>query len=701
MKLITQNGELDLPKDFSMKLEKHNPILSKEGDAIVPTTLPASSHNLALLDHLERIDRANKPINKKEAILTVGPIQKHGHLLIDTLKMHDGIDASFACDNGDLYTQYKEKTIKEIFKSYNNGDGYVVNVPPVGTPTPNLAFQYLQSVYEGTIITDFMIFPVAVSPYEENKVTVYQINNDIDTHGNLIYGQREVHEGNIVMTVPMGYGISPFIRLYKMIDIMFSILGYTVTDNCFAKLDLKDLCLVNNCADTMVRLVKLDYADLVPSCTLSDFLEWINNKFHAQVFINSEAKTVKVVMMEDILAGKPDLDITNMLEDDFTMQLTPSKRVVITPKVTMDGTEAASDDFDALVKKYGNYYVAVTELEWAGLQVGSPINDHAHDCLVLRRSTGEFYALDRDLNDNYKTKPVYIGSNIMKYDRNNSDDVEEFEQDDLIPELLCSGTAVTPYIGERIHFHTSYNSQEETAKQEIILVRGVINSIPYGYKTSGTTQAYFPNMESTQLTIPFGLMPHDMYDYFWKRYNELIRNHAPHVKGRVALSEARLLNFDMATFKICKQQNLLPISVEANISQRISPADAEFLLIQNYADKATDTPITPIVQSPLKWDLTDDIATALEYYGANIAYDLWEHGVHYYTSYVSGTAEFVDDLGLYWMGVPAAAGETHQITRKIKYTITYRKWVDSSNTLTTETFNNVVGTVIFTAVTNS
>ena len=115
MKIITENGQLELPEDFSIKIERHNPLLSGEGDASVPATLPSSSHNLAVLGHRERVDRAYRHTNKMDAIIQVGPVTKRGQLILDTINRRDGIDASFAIDNSDLYAMSKEKSLKEIF----------------------------------------------------------------------------------------------------------------------------------------------------------------------------------------------------------------------------------------------------------------------------------------------------------------------------------------------------------------------------------------------------------------------------------------------------------------------------------------------------------------------------------------------------------------------------------------------------------
>lgn len=704
MKIITEHGQLDLPEDFSIKMEKTNPLLSKEGDASVPATLPASSRNLAIIGNCERLDRANSYLNRMEAQLTVGPIQKSGHLIFDNVKLHDGIDASFAIDNGDLYLQSKDKTLKEIFNSANNGAGYIVQL----ANTPNNAMMMYQAAYEtGNVNGDWMIFPVAVSPYGSGDKTYYQYNNEIDSHGNLVYGQRNVHEGDVIMTVPQGYGISPFIRLHRLINILFSILGYTVTSNFFTGDDYKNLVLVNNCADTICKdIVHLDYSDMVPSCKLSEFLEWLGNKFHAQASIDSEAKTVKIVSMEGVLGSDPDKDITANIESDFIMQLMPKKRIVLKANAKDDENKPAAESFDKLIAKFGGFYVPVDETNFQQAIEGVG----AYDCLIRRKSTGDFYLFYRDLNANNvgydNMVAVRLGTGYFDYDRANSDEEESFDQNDVMPAMLYDGSSykTAPYIGERIHFHTVSKGKTEEDNQEIICVRGVVDPTYAGYKTSGTVSPWFEDGRGVQ-TLPFGLAPFDMYAHFWADYNNLLLNGAPHVKTRLNLSEVDFLMFNMVALKLCRNQLLLPMAASANISEKVSTVDAEFILAKDFADKVTDTMPTALDSSPLRWNLSNDIPSLLDYYKENVAYDYYEGNTHHYTSLISELSnyEYLDDLGLYWMGVPQTAGETRDITRRIKYTITYFAIVSGGqSSQRTETHvGEITATVRFTAVTNS
>ena len=49
MRLITKNGELDLPEDFSFEIEKCSTFFSSDGEQSIPVTLPATPRNLAAL----------------------------------------------------------------------------------------------------------------------------------------------------------------------------------------------------------------------------------------------------------------------------------------------------------------------------------------------------------------------------------------------------------------------------------------------------------------------------------------------------------------------------------------------------------------------------------------------------------------------------------------------------------------------------
>lgn len=674
MKLITRNGELDLPQDFSMTMERTNPLLSGEGDASVPTSLPASSNNLSTLGHLERIDLANQRNNKMDAILQVGPVQKRGQIVIDTIDPEEGIDASFAIDSSDLYVKAKEKSLKTIFKEKN-----MEGVSKKTWQSLSAAMTAMQAVYDGDDTQDYTIFPVSIAPYDDNGTKVYQYNNEVDASGHLVYSARMVREGEWHMHVTEGYGIAPFLKLHKMLDRLFECLEYTVTENCFDDSEgldvLANLTLVHNCADALVRPV-LEYADLVPSCSLSDFLNWLLAKFHVQPVVDSETKTVKIVSMETMLAANTDLDISGKVEGRWKMQLNPSKRIVLIPNGASDEEnkkEEESDDdslqalakaaartLNGLMKQYSTY-VELDEVGWESLSGQNPV---VYDCLVLRKTTGEFYIINRNLQTGERVMKR-LGTNHFVYDRYNSKEKEEWQQDDLIPLMRVDSSVkggVSPYIGGRIHFHTSGESAEGDEKQEIILCQRAYNS-RFIFKTTGTTQSYVPF--SSPLSgvngqdLGLGLTNYEMYEPFWQRWNNLLLNHATHLSGRVDYSLAQFIQLDMSRPKLCDGQRLLPEKASAQLSDRFGLTEVEMIIAKTYTDGVSDSPIAPSQSNGLMWLLCiDGVEDLVERVWGN-AVELWENTNYPTQDAVKESYSVIisDITGTEHLGVPTYEGQ--------------------------------------------
>lgn len=662
MRLTTRNGRLDLAKGFTLAMERTNPLLSGDGDTTVPATLPASSGNLAAIGHLERIDRAERYMNKVEAILEVGPVQKRGQLVIDTAHRHDGIEASFAIDNSDLYVSSKNKSLKDIIDMGRGGQGIKIPFTDVDN-----ACQYMISIYNGNMPqADFVVFPVAVSAYEagegDDKHTIYQYNNQPGGPHGLVYEERTVREGNVEMLVPKGYGIAPFLKLQRLISVLFQCLGYTMVSNCFDEGPfLSQIAIVHNCSDCLVR-PELDYKDLVPSCTLSEFLEWLLAKFHVQPVVNSESKEVRVVKMDELLnanVGGYDMDITGMVEGDWKVQLNPSKRVVLTPTIEIEGTEPAAETFDKLMEKYGSF-VECNESQFWTLDSNTPA---FYDCLIFRKATGEFYYLERNPNTG-KVSPSRLGTNYFTYDRNNSDDTEGFNQSDVMPLMLCGPKRETaPYIGDRTHRHTAYNGKTDDSVQKIIAVQAR-TSQNFAYRTTGTTQNCIPNASGdTYYYFWFGMDNYSMYPEFWANYNRLLLNHPVRLTCRLNLGIAQFLGMDMINLKLCDGQRLLPVKASAAIGDRMGVTEAEFIRAEHYLDGVKDDPITPSPGNGLRWEMSNNADA--------VAQILWQQIVGSFVPSQNIGVEFDDiyfngydvsyDIESLQPGTPQTQGETKEI----------------------------------------
>ncbi len=618
MKLVTEQGELSLPSNFSFEVEQNSAFFSEEGAASIAATIPATPSDQAKLGFPGRIARKNRYVNSFPATIQKGIFQKKGELVVASAT-DDSITCSMALEDSSFYSVYKNKNLKELFsarvlQTYN---------------TPSAWYSWLWQVYKCQVSSDFRVFPVAVAMDDDGN---YQLNNEplydnatYDEIWPLAHSPRVVKEGSDDVSVPEGYGIAPFLKFPRFLELLFQLCGYTVGTNCFTSDSfLSNLVLVHNCSDVICN-GKIDYSDLVPNKSISEFLEWLRMKFHAQIVVNPASKQVDIVFLEDIISAGYDLDLTKKLLGNATKQFSASSRVVMEPNTGLDGAAAAADTLDDLVKKYG-YIKPCDESLFASILT---------PCLVLRLSTGDYYEVHLSFvnyggrsprSGGATTKKVKIGTNQFKYDRGNSDTSESFSPDDLVPPMVRVGHygITAPYIGDRCHRNTSYNDSLKDEDQEIIIVyyAGLTEERPsYGNTDEharvpitadgkyymATTQKY--NNRGNLISCAMSLIPEEMVPRFFGAYNKHLLNNAISVKGRFNLSIEDLMKYDMYKLKLFDGQTLLPVSLKYEVGKQIRCLEAEFKLIKDFADGQEDQPIS--VPEPIyQWQINQTQITA-------------------------------------------------------------------------------------------
>lgn len=572
MKLITKAGELVLPEDYSITMEITNPFFSDDGDASIPADIPASSENLKVLQNIDRIDNANRPLKKVEAKLSAGLFQKTGQLIVDTVVRKSSITACFAIENSDLYVQSKDKSIKDIFKNVirNDWNGNVATLA-----------NYLNQLLTADVDNDFCIFTTRLDEVSKS----FYLNEVSKDKGDTLYWEsRTVKVGDDIMGVPDGYGVSPFLYFHRFISLLFETLGYTVENNIFASGELKDLTLVNNCVDSICRGY-IYYADLVPSCTLGEFIEFLKCKFCVQIKVDSENKTVRLVMLQEVLRNDScDLDISDIISDNPEIMISDSSRVTLSSETSLESAEPAAETFDELIDKYG-FYFEVSENEFNTLECESPAYN---DCLILRKSLGHFYTLLRNINTG-RQKLKYIGTFNFKYDRNNSVETTALNAIDEIPSMSYGiYTRPTPFCGGRLHFNSTFDCSENETEQKIIIVWKCRMSTGRPY---GTTSKW--NSRGLDVIHAFSLNTYDMYDYFFSAYNEMLLNNMTTIRSCVLFSQTDILNMDIMKPKYAKGQKMLLKSVSFSVADRMSPLESEMILVKDFIDGVKDSPILP------------------------------------------------------------------------------------------------------------
>lgn len=634
MKLLVDKGELSLPEDFSFEIDSNNAFFSDDGTSSVAATIPATPEDLAKLSQPGRPGRNARFVNLFPAILSNGVYRKKGTLVVNSVSK-DGISCAIALEESDFYANYKDKNLKDLFSQ---------KVLTTYT-TPADWYDWLFQVYKCEVTdSDFRIIPVAVN-YDDDGGS-YQVNNEPDTSSSddirpLLHDARLVTEGDDTVHVPDGYGIAPFLKLYSFFETMFQLCGYTVGQDCFKTSDyLKDIILLHNCSDVICN-GKIDYSDLVPNKKVSEILEWIEKKFHAEAIFYPATKTVDLVLLEDILSGSFDVDLSKKLCDQLTLTYSKSKRVVLKSDTKLDGAAPAASTLKALIEKYhyckdfavsakptlDNMGLAFYAATGAYYEIQTRFSDH------LRRVSGSSRSGSSGDSETVSLWK-YLGSNYFDYDQDNSDETEEISPADLMPPMVFVHGVLMPYIGDRKHRNTTYNDSAKDEDQDIIIIeyaglsskseaseqsgstevvtrgnrRGGIRRVSSGNTIGGhyyygTTQKYdnLGNLREGKL----GLTNDALMEMFFKQYNKMLLNNLTQLSGKWDLGVKDLLDYKMYQLKIYNGQKLLPVSMKYEIGKHTACQEAKFYLVKDFADGISDSPAVEYSESPYKWQVNE------------------------------------------------------------------------------------------------
>lgn len=663
MKLVTTKGELPLEEDFSFSVEQHSPFFSDQGAATIPSEIPADRQTLSRFGYPDRLGRTSSIVKKLPATLYSGVFQKTGQLIIDSYK--DSFTASLALEDSTLYAEHKEKNIRDIFADYIREDFSTIEAWAGHFHNVSRGFHYMYDVHgdpvdQYPVTDDFMVFPVAVN-YNEDTDSYLILNRPLGDGASGIIGfnwySKEITQDGKVVACPEGYAMSAFLKLHRFIELLFAQLGYSVTVNPFATDSiLKRLVLLNNTAD-VICTGKLHYADLVPDITVGEWIDFLLKKFHAQLRVIPSVKEISLVLMEDILSGSWDMDLTGELDGKFEQHFSESSRVVLSSDTSLQGAEPAAKTLEALFEKYKNY-IPLNEADFQNID-----SLGYQDCLVLRLATGQFYELQRDVLDDTQT-PVRVGSNYFTYNRANSLQTEDMQAQDLMPPMVYASNILMPYIGDAINRHTVVAQKEEKEDSQPVMLCYDAGQAAALFYRLGTTQKYNDNglVWSDQVQ---DLNAYALYDRFWKQYNELLLNGLVVLKGKIDLDIQSLLKYNLFSLKLFKGQKLLPKFLSYEVGKTIQFNESEFVLVKDYKDKLSDT-LPQGIDTALKWELNTSQLDAIK---ADI---LAQDSMRFIFSVdYMDSGSFSESV---FLGVPSFAGEvTYKVTRSVR--ITYGVYV--------------------------
>lgn len=604
MKIITSKGQLDIPTDYSITIEQSSPAFSHEGTQSLPIELPISDRNITTLDKPIRFGRVDRFVRKLDAKIIAGIFQKDGQLVIDSAGINAGIVGAIMLNESDLYSKIKDTEIKSIFASIIRND-FSAESNPVSS-----WYTHIYRCMKGEILDDFTAFPVAT---DFNEETGYFILNRPDYTSaldpwKLIWEARNITTDEESMIYPAGYGITPFLWLWRTIELIFAHYGYSVRNSIFSSDPLlKKIVLVNNTADAICK-GRLNYADLVPDITVSGFLTFLEKKFLTHAYIYPESKTVDFVPLQSILSLNPDHNLSSLIDGEAQFFYGETRGVTLSSKTDIDGSAPAASTIFDLQKIYSSVH-EINELDWR------TYNWEAHGIptftttMILRKATGQFYTIYFRRYGG-PTNFSRLGSNYFKFQQPSMTSFEEYESDDSMPtmvEVLLGETAdekeaiiICPSIGKSAMRNVKLSSSNKDTltaeKQEIIIAyaAGKADSTAYpvimkfGVVAKKGTISPKYHLGTTQkrdnagnIWADYDLTTTDLYKRFFLSWNNVLKNSNTEVECKIDYQDKDLMSLRLDVPKIILGQKVLLKKFSYSISTSVKHIISRFLLIKN------------------------------------------------------------------------------------------------------------------------
>lgn len=341
MRVISEEGEFDLPSEFSCRLTRSNVLLSSAGEQTNPITLPPSPNNLKLVGWSDRIDSTFKLITDIDVVVMDRLFVRKCNLgILAAPSKKEGVTSTLYFDTGDFYSRVEDTPLSSLAWP-------TMKHPDFNNVSAEERVSYLVSLLKSEYMTPtadalFGIVPVLTSQeftYKMNKlqpngsykvtdVTGLFILNGFERYQHILdftggttdyldtfeaEFQQTLVINSVAITVGKGYGMTPFLKLRYMIVFIFDKYGYTADlteiDSIIDNFELEKALVYNNVADAIYTGI-LKFKQLVPDVTIKEFISEFETRFCGKFVIDNNRKKAKFVLYSSAISAPADIDLT-------------------------------------------------------------------------------------------------------------------------------------------------------------------------------------------------------------------------------------------------------------------------------------------------------------------------------------------------------------------------------------------------------
>lgn len=595
--------DYQLAPGTQIEIERPNLFFNEWGEQTTPIELPDTDINRELCGYPDMLGNVLRPQADIECTVQDGDFFQPARQAILGAKRKESITTTLYLNEGSFLAKVDETLVSDVF-----GDE---TVP--GVSTVEEAIEFCRKLAKGTSTyqDQFGIFPVLLASDEtdEDGNTVYKWlnrygydsgngwndSNYNDTSKFDFYNavERTEKSGDDTIELAAGYYISPFLKANYLLKRILQYFGYELQENFFMNTaPFPDMVIMNNCCDTLVNGV-IRYSDLVPECTCGQVLDVFRKKFCCEFITDEAARTVKIVLLNEIIDADVSADLTPYLTSQLQIESPDAyKRIAIKSEETVESD--LESDSPGTLEDLVSIYKYVT----------------------FKNSIGSFQRIGYNIicqpgrvRVKVKTIREQISDNAMGYDTGESLVAEEITVPDCIPILRNPfGTAPNDrtrgrtfyvlYIGggkfvnsslsvEGIETESDVEIQSDNEATKTMLAFAChLNGAPIGTTASDVYDSYAQSLHLGDYSLHY-IGAEGIYEKFWRRMDELYRNSLLSVTAELKLP-AHLKN-SLPSYQpvVIDGQRLVPDVLHYTLGGNEQPIESTFRTTRPYEPVST------------------------------------------------------------------------------------------------------------------
>lgn len=488
MRIISKNGEFQLPVGFSAEITSYNQVFNDQGEQSIPVDLPATHHNLLLLGFPNRVDSFFKPIDSLQVDVVDGVFMRPARMSVHSANEQDGISCTLYFREAAFYALIDDMTMQDITLDVIQGVGATLE------DKVNYLITVLKNEYINQTSNLFSVFPVQTNhqvkrdfiyvdpnnsdqvPYSETfnlvlngfeTARAYPFNNQNDkiVFLNAFMGEsvQVITEGSDLIEISKGYGMTAFLDLFYLMQKMFTQLGYSFDDTalrvaiCGAT---GKIAILNNVADAIYD-GKLDLNQLIPAISMKDFLKKIAVYMCGFFYVNEFNKKIEFYSYDSIFNLSIKGDLSKYMSSGLMIESLDFKKVDI----------RSTEDTDTVTRSDVEYIEVFFDAEKEYM-----MTTHAQDDVMPTRGAEVVLKLPSVGNI------IHLNSSVVKNTK-----VDEENKKDIHKELILVGVkkgdprlyvrkSQDGYVFDNWLYHGAYSSIYASSDNPVTAMRALCQS---------------------------------------------------------------------------------------------------------------------------------------------------------------------------------------------------------------------------------